>query len=280
MIVHRAEGVSKKWGELEISRKGMGGGRGKPRGSNMDRQYRNQRGGAGGPYNGPRNYDGDGHGFGGRGGHHGRHGRRGDFEGEGGPQWRQEEDEMVQKLRENAKSNIEQTKSKKETSHKVRLSLNQITPDNYSKKSTELNELLFKDSEDPSEVVDPEVLQVVVQTIFRKAQSEHSYSGFYASLCSDIVAMELTRKGLESKRSNVSKCEFRKMLLNYCKECFEQVFEKVPTQTEKGEELSAEAILKRKHKLMGNIEFVGELHKKGLLADSILKSVFHSLLGI
>jgi len=37
--------------------------------------------------------------------------------------------------------------------------------------------------------------------------------------------------------------------------------------------------LKIKHKLFGNIDFVGEIYKKSLLSETILQSVFHSLLG-
>ena len=38
--------------------------------------------------------------------------------------------------------------------------------------------------------------------------------------------------------------------------------------------------MKRKHKLFGNIEFVGELFKEQLLSDGIMKFIFESLLKI
>lgn len=34
-----------------------------------------------------------------------------------------------------------------------------------------------------------------------------------------------------------------------------------------------------KHKLLGNIDFVGELYKEQLLSDSIINSIFECLLG-
>lgn len=52
---------------------------------------------------------------------------------------------MVIKLKEKAKANIEAAKSEKDNTQTVRLWLNQITPDNYEKKSTELRGLLFGD---------------------------------------------------------------------------------------------------------------------------------------
>jgi hypothetical protein len=37
--------------------------------------------------------------------------------------------------------------------------------------------------------------------------------------------------------------------------------------------------MKLKHKLLGNIDFVGELYKEQLLSDSIINSIFECLLG-
>ena len=38
--------------------------------------------------------------------------------------------------------------------------------------------------EDKDFEVDTDKMSIVVQTIFRKAQSEHAYANFYAKLCS------------------------------------------------------------------------------------------------
>ena len=64
----------------------------------------------------------------------------------------------------------------------------------------------------------------MVQTIFRKAAAERIYCGFYATLCSDIVAMELGMKGYEAKRNNVKFCNFRSNLLTYCRDSFLKIF--------------------------------------------------------
>jgi len=40
-------------------------------------------------------------------------------------------------------------------------------------------------------VIDTEKQEIVVITIFRKAQTEHAYAGFYAELCGQIVRLEL-----------------------------------------------------------------------------------------
>ena len=48
----------------------------------------------------------------------------------------------------------------------------------------------------------------------------------------------------------------------------------------KTEEERNEIAFKKKHKLFGNIDFVGELYKKSMLSEGILKSVFVNLLGM
>lgn len=63
-------------------------------------------------------------------------------------------------------------------------------------------------------------------TIFRKAAAEKLFVGFYASLCSDIVRLELQMKGYEPTRVNVRYCSFRTNMLNYCRETFVQMFTK------------------------------------------------------
>ena len=99
---------------------------------------------------------------------------------------------MVSKLKQKAVSNLEKARSEKDDNQKVRLWLNQITPDNYEKKQSELRVLMFGDRkakdepgfvEDPNFEVDPAKMKIVVETIFRKAQTEHSYANFYAKLC-------------------------------------------------------------------------------------------------
>lgn len=50
---------------------------------------------------------------------------------------------MVQKLKKQSKKFMEEAKSEKQDYQRVRLWLNQISPDNFEKKSGELRELLI-----------------------------------------------------------------------------------------------------------------------------------------
>jgi hypothetical protein len=131
----------------------------------------------------------------------------------------------------------------------VRRCLNQITPDNYELKKDQLRKLLFEDRKTFEEIctenpkmtteeknalkkeienahIDTEKENCVVATIFRKAANEKLFVGFYASLCSDIVRLELQMKGYEPTRVNVRYCSFRTNMLNFCRETFVQMFAK------------------------------------------------------
>ncbi len=62
------------------------------------------------------------------------------------PGWRQAEDEMVVKMKETAKKNIEATKKEKDNTQNVQLWLNQISPDNFDwEKWIELRSIMFGD---------------------------------------------------------------------------------------------------------------------------------------
>lgn len=193
-------------------------------------------------------------------------------------------------MRDKAEQNLQIARKEKNEEQRVRLWLNQISPDNYEKKQSELRGLLFGDLKAPSEPMseedqknfklDEDKMNLVVQTIFRKAQMEHSYANFYAVLVADIIGIELQLKGLGASSKNRQLSSFRQMLLDHCKNSFDLFFKDSTFLTKEGEEMSSEEVFKKKHKLFGNIDFVGELYKKGIISDGIIKSVFVCLLGI
>lgn len=77
-------------------------------------------------------------------------------------------------------------------------------------------------------------------------------------------------KGLKPTLSNASKCNFRRQLLDYCRENFEKLLshkEDNVKRDNENEEDRKERELRTKHKLFGNIEFVGELVKMQLISD-------------
>lgn len=169
--------------------------------------------------------------------------------------------------------------------------MNQISPDNYDRKSGELRELLIGNAKLMSEpgfnieeaknmTIDDEKQSIVVEIIFRKAQKEHSYTAFYAKLCALIIKLELESKGMQSKQQNAKHSVFRQKMLAYCKTSFESFFNDPPQVNPDINSETYEKEVGRIKKLYGNIEFCGDLHRHKILADATLWSVFEGLLGL
>jgi len=113
-----------------------------------------------------------------------------------------------------------------------------ILPDNFEKKFAELRGYTFGDLKTPTEPgydkekhptltdenLSEENLQIVVETIFRKAQNEKQYCVFYGELCEKIIRLELSLRGLATTKKNIRSSLFRKTLLTNCRASFDQFF--------------------------------------------------------
>jgi hypothetical protein len=215
----------------------------------------------------------------------------------GGKPWLKPVDAGTSAIIDSAKNYMENVVgAKKDELQEVRLNLNQITPDNLGKKFKELRKLLVGDRKtineegfelDPDFEIDEEKLKIVVNTIFRKAQNEHIYSKFYSDLCKNIVSLELQCKG--EKPGAMSKSNFRKMLLEACKNKFLENFEAQKSKEDAKKEAEEKEVkfdemeflensLKLKHTLIGNMDFVGELYLSNILRDGIAQNILTNLL--
>jgi len=114
------------------------------------------------------------------------------------------------------------------------LNLNVITPDNFEKKFKELRQHLFPDlkSKDEADLegedwdetkkltdenINIDILTLIVENIFRKAQLEKEYTIFYGQLCEEMISLELKLRNEAAKIANMKNSQFRKTLFNVCK---------------------------------------------------------------
>lgn len=170
--------------------------------------------------------------------------------------------------------------------------MNIITPDNFDKKFSELRGFLFpglktkveaEDDYDPAEhkliddIVRIDIMNTIVENIFRKAALEKEYTIFYGNLCEQMISLELRLRDEVTNVKNMKISIFRKMLFDICKQCFEKFFD--PQEKQKSLESKEKSIV-FKLKLYGNLDFVGELYRRRILPEAILNSVFEALLGI
>lgn len=92
-----------------------------------------------------------------------------------------------------------------------------------------------------------------------------------------MIKLELGLRDLKNNLADIRKSVFRKTLFEVCKQCFEKFFD---ADEKKKSTESIERTFLFKAKLYGNLDFVGELYRRKMLPDSVLISVFNSLLGI
>uniref|UniRef100_A0A182JS41 Eukaryotic translation initiation factor 4 gamma 2 n=1 Tax=Anopheles christyi TaxID=43041 RepID=A0A182JS41_9DIPT len=148
---------------------------------------------------------------------------------------------------------------------KVRGILNKLTPEKFQKLSDELLKLDLNSSK---------ILNGVILLIFDKALDEPKYSSMYAQLCKRI------QKELETDIDKSKSSTFLQILLNVCRDKFEnrvQYSEKIinseSTLTDDLEEKKNVA----KQKILGNVKFIGELYKLGMLVEAHLHKMLRSL---
>lgn len=119
---------------------------------------------------------------------------------------------------------------------------------------------------------------MVVETIFRKAQTEKQYCVFYGELCEKIISLELLLRGLGLTKKDAKSSMFRRQLLKYCKDSFNQFFTKETKEVLEGKD--EEQKFKISTRLFGNIKFVGELYRRKLIIELIILQVLDMLLAI
>ncbi|XP_033339349.2 N-acetyltransferase 1 isoform X2 [Megalopta genalis] len=155
---------------------------------------------------------------------------------------------------------------------KVRGILNKLTPEKFAKLSNDLLNV---------ELNSDLILKGVIFLIFEKALDEPKYSSMYAQLCkrlSDEAANFEPRKALIESQKGQSTFTF--LLLNKCRDEFENR-SKASEAFESQDELAPEEEERRqvaKRKMLGNIKFIGELGKLGIVSEPILHRCIQQLL--
>ncbi|KAJ9596732.1 hypothetical protein L9F63_012238 [Diploptera punctata] len=165
----------------------------------------------------------------------------------------------------------EQEAKTEELYKKVRGVLNKLTPQKFNTLVSQVQSLPIDTSER---------LQGVINLVFEKAVDEPSFSVAYAQMCKVLQSMQVP------KEDQGESMNFRKLLVNRC----QSEFEKNPSEgsfnrearlkeieetadPEKKKELQLnfeEEERKVRRKSVGNIRFIGELFKLGMLTANIM----------
>ena len=117
-----------------------------------------------------------------------------------------------------------------------------------------------------------ELLTGIIALVFDKAISEPSFSTMYAVLCK-----KLSIQCPEFNDADGNKQSFRRILLNKCQEEFEN---KTPPSLDHVTDplVKDELETKFRRRVLGNIKFIGELFKEGMLPEKIMHECINSLI--
>ncbi|PSN41963.1 hypothetical protein C0J52_06437, partial [Blattella germanica] len=175
-------------------------------------------------------------------------------------------------------ANNEQEAKTEELYKKVRGVLNKLTPQKFTTLVSQVQSLPIDNSER---------LQGVINLVFEKAVDEPSFSVAYAGMCKILSGMQVPGE----QQENVN---FRKLLVNRC----QLEFEKSPdlelnkeakmreieecTDPDKRKELQLlmeDEERRMRMKSVGNVRFIGELFKLGMLTTNIMIRCIKQLLS-
>lgn len=149
----------------------------------------------------------------------------------------------------------------------VRGILNKLTPDKFDKLCLELLNVGISNKN---------ILKGIILLVFEKALEEPKYSSMYAQLC-----RRLDKDAPNFEPQGSKNCTFRRLLISKCQDEFEnrsRAFAAFDTKNGPLTEEEEDARHLAKHKMLGNITFIGELFKLEMLHVSIVHKCIKQLL--
>lgn len=116
-------------------------------------------------------------------------------------------------------------------------------------------------------------LREAVQLVFEKALDEMNFGDMYPRLVV-LLSEKLPAIPADHNEEQSKKVTFKSVMLSMCQSEFEKAYLAVlPSSTASPAYGSAQAEtlrLKQRHRLLGNMKFIGELYNKGLLNMSVI----------
>ena len=166
----------------------------------------------------------------------------------------------------------ELTKKQDPVLTKIKLHMNQITPDNKKKKLKDLEEIMKKNFQNEAAVA------TMAKTIFTKAQNEDKYGDLYSQVVDLLVRTQLmgtgkmsSSKNFSERKKHQSKSSFYQLVMELSRQSF-QLFMTDLDVPEDDEDFEEKHIIHKK-KLIGSMKFIGRLFMERLIKKPIIQSV-------
>ena len=162
------------------------------------------------------------------------------------------------------------------------------------------------------DIMSPDVLSGVIDSVFDKSVNEPRFAPMYAELCYKIVVEELNGLKKSLPANSAPDSQFRRLLVERCqaeykhkrawsKKRLEKLLETTSEKQEGTEESPAATetadaapksnanvgeltdedylLIKLKRRVLGNMRFIGEIFKVGLIGEKIMHSIITELLS-
>lgn len=178
---------------------------------------------------------------------------------------------------------------------KIQAVLNKLSSDNFTALLAELKQLLTEFA--PNGVTN-NILDRIISTIFSTAVNNQTFCKYYAALCAELTKTlrvvgeaemfaDLEKQALkENKPTPVLVPQFRRRLLEQCQKKFEEKQawslerlrssrQDLKTMDSETGELTEEEYerIKTKKRVLGNVVFIGELFKAGMIGARIINNI-------
>jgi len=158
---------------------------------------------------------------------------------------------------------VEQLSELEQKSRKIQGILNKLTVEKFVSLSSSLLEV---------GITNPMLVEELIKLVYTKAVAEPHFATLYAVLCKRLSEECPSFQDADGKPIN-----FRRLLLNRCQTEFEK--KTLPALDEKMDPLEKEEVeFKFKRKVLGNIKFIGELFKEGMLPERVMHECIKVLL--
>lgn len=116
-------------------------------------------------------------------------------------------------------------------------------------------------------------VMILINEIFEKATTQHSYIEMYADLC-ELLHVFFT----ENPVSDDPRCAFKRLLLSECQHSFERNLVPPSNLDQLNDEERLVTEVRYKTRMLGNIRFVGALLARYMLASKVLIAILEELI--
>lgn len=181
--------------------------------------------------------------------------------------WRVINEEFLKKAKETS-AKVQAKPDEVEASRRqIKITLNKLTFDNFDRLKSKLFDL---------SIISDESLNFLVESILNKACTESKFTSLYAKLCSYLLEeYHKFQFSLDSRTSSSLKNnKFRRALFESCQVLFEY-FDGVSNAS--SSDSNYDKILVKK-KILGNVRFIGELFKEGVILNRIVLECVEDLI--